>query len=281
MNPAETLIDVIASQAGLREEISRPKVEQLLAPMDFGRQLAFVERLLGASPSGREWLEFIEPFLIHETYFYRHPSQLQYLGQNVLPALFEERKKSGRKVFRVWCAGCSSGEEVYTIGLMLRDALRSFAQADAAAWETSVIGTDLSPDMIQKASMGRYTASSGLNSFRDIPAFGRQHFEAVLSQQTTTWTADEGLRKTTSFQQRNLLKDPAPATDIDLILCRNILIYFKEADVRAILTKLEGSLRPGGVLLLGPADTMRDADGFDMLSDGRALLWKKKGRLSP
>jgi chemotaxis protein methyltransferase CheR len=67
--------------------------------------------------------------------------------------------------------------------------------------------------------------------------------------------------------------------DTDLVLCRNILIYFKDADVRAILSKLESSLRPGGVLMLGPADSMRHAEGFDMLTDGRALLWKKKGVL--
>ena len=279
MNPAETLIQAIASHTGMREEIARPKVDELLASMDLGGRLQFVDRLVQSAPADAQWLEFIEPFLIHETYFYRHPVQLQYLAQTVLPVLFEERTRSGRKVFRVWCAGCSSGEEAYTIRLMLRDALQGAGRSDAASWEVSVVGTDLSPAMIRKARSGSYIATSGLNSFRDIPAFGRQHFEAVLSQQTNTWKADEGLRNTTSFLQRNLLKDPVPSMDIDLVLCRNILIYFKDADVRAILSKLESSLRPGGVLMLGPADTMRNAEGFDMLTDGRALLWKKKGVL--
>ncbi len=278
MNPAEYLTEVIAQRTGLRREISRPKVDSLLENRSSDDGAATVNRIAGFSPGSQEWADFIEPFLIHETYFFRHSSQLQFLAETVLPSLLEEKHSVGQKQFRAWCAGCSSGEEAYSTSLMLRDAISRFFGPSASLWDVSVIGTDLSPAMIHRARAGEYTVSSGLNSFRDVPAFARHHFQSILAGTEKIWKADDGLRRTTSFQQRNLIEDAPPLTEVDLILCRNILIYFDSNTVRVVQKKLERTLRIGGVLMLGPADTLRETDEFEMLTDSRVIAWKKKGR---
>jgi chemotaxis protein methyltransferase CheR len=280
MNPAEYLTEVIAQRTGLRREISRPKVDALLKAFSAEDAAAAVNRITGFLPASQEWADFIEPFLIHETYFFRHSSQLQFLAQTVLPSLLEEKQSAGKKQFRAWCAGCSSGEEAYSISLMIRDAISRFFGASAALWDVSVIGTDLSHAMILRARAGEYTLSSGLNSFRDVPEFARHHFMSILGGAEKIWKADDGLRRTTSFQQRNLVEDAPPLPEVDLILCRNILIYFDADTVRSVLKKLERTLRIGGVLMLGPADTLRETDEFEMLTDSRAIAWKKKGRFN-
>lgn len=275
MNLATILTEAIANRIGLRAEFSRPKVEAFLSGICAEDQDAWVERILNARANSKEWLEFAELFLVHETYFFRHSPQLQFLAEGVLPALLEDRIRSGRPQFRAWCAGCSSGEEAYSLGLLLNDVISRLPVA--TPWDIAVIGTDLSPDMILRAQSGEYKASVGLNSFRDVPAFARHHFSTVLGDGKMSWSADDTLRKTVTFQRRNLLEDPAPFGDIDLILCRNTLIYFEESKAQAILLKMETALRPEGVLVLGPANTLRNTSAFTLLTDNRAMFWKKKG----
>lgn len=286
MNPADQLTQALADRIGLRPEISRPKVLDLLQKRSTQHADTWVPGLLEAGSSSREWLDFIEPFLIHETYFFRHASQLEFLAERVIPALLEERGRQGRHVFRVWCAACSSGEEAYSIGLLLRDAITRHSQVnghlkDPQQWQVQIIGTDLSHGTIQRARTGEYHASSGLNSFRDIPAFARHHFPPLTEAPGSTWTADEQLRKSVSFLQSNLIKDAAPSHDLDLILCRNILIYFEEPKIRLVLSKFREALRPGGALLLGPADSFHDPSAFDCVTNDRVMVWKKKGAAAP
>ena len=280
MNPADQLTAALADRIGLRPEISRPKVLEILREKSASHPESWIPDLLQAPPSSPDWLQFIAPFLIHETYFFRHPAQLQFLADKVLPSLILERKNQGRLLFRAWCAACSSGEEAYSLGLLLRDAFsKLFEQASAPAWHIQIVGTDLSPAMIQRARSGEYRAASGLNSFRDIPPFAKHHFPNIQPNADTrsAWIADADLRRSISFQQANLIDDPPPLADLDLILCRNILIYFEDSKIRSVLDKFKSVLRPGGALMLGPADSLRDLDAFDSLTDNRVMVWKKKG----
>jgi chemotaxis methyl-accepting protein methylase len=278
MNLAEPLIAAVLERTGLRREIATPKVQARLDLIPEADRPQVVQRLLNADPLSPEWLAFAEFCLIHETYFFRHEGQLEFLAKKVVPTLLQERMAAGRHEFKVWCAACSSGEEAYTAGLILRDAIQASREAAAKDWYVSVVGTDLSAEVLAVARRGEYSTNTGLNSFRDIPAFARHHFMKVLHGGEKTWRADDSLRRTTLFQQRNLVTDPAPVAGADLVLCRNVLIYMDETRMQRAVRTLVGALRPGGVLVLGPADMLKQPEAYalTLLQDPRAMFWKKE-----
>jgi chemotaxis protein methyltransferase CheR len=259
----------------MRADITAAKIESQLGKVPAAERDSWVQQLVNSPPQSEAWQTFIEPFLIHETYFFRHENQLEYLANKVLPNLIQERLKSGRYEFRIWCAACSSGEEAYTAALLLRDAIMGSREAAKLEWRLSVVGTDLSADVLTKARLGEYHASAGLNSFRDVPAFAKHHFSSIFQREEKIWRPDDTLKKTVHFQQRNIVTDPSPLSDVDLIMCRNVLIYLDEASVRRAITTMQGALRPGGVLVLGPADMLKHTEGWELITNHKAMFWRK------
>lgn len=271
----EQLAAALLERVGMRADITASKIRAQLEKVPSAQKESWVAHLLASPVHSSEWQAFIEPFLIHETYFFRHENQLEFLSKKVLPDLVAERLKAGRHEFRIWCAACSSGEEAYTAALLLRDAIQQSREAAKVDWRMSVIGTDLSAEVLLKAKKGEYTVNAGLNSFRDVPSFARHHFPSIFAQDGKTWTADEALKRTVTFQQRNIVTDPAPTSDLDLVMCRNVLIYLDAPSVQKAVTSMRGALRPGGVLVLGPADMLRNNEGWELLTNQKAMFWKK------
>ncbi len=272
---ARHLASVTRDRIGLKPALSGPKIEALLRAMPADRRRGFCSRLIASAPDADDWQTFTESLLVHETYFFRHPDQLRLIAETLLPRLLRQRLDSGRPEVRIWCAGCSSGEEVYTLALLLQTAISASAVPSLGAWNATVLGTDLSAQTLQAARAGTYALAAGLNSFRDVPDFARHHFAEVLSAAQTRWSADAELRRLTRFAQHNLVTDPPALRDVDLILCRNTFIYFDEAQSRSALTSLEEALRPGGALLMGPAETASDAKRPDMVCAEQAVFWVK------
>ena len=267
---------VVRDRIGLKPALAAQKIEALLRAVPADDRPSFCRDLLGADPAGSVWRGFAEALLVHETYFFRHPDQLQLLAEVVLPRLLQERLDTGSRTIRVWSAGCSSGEEVYTVALLLQGAIARSPLPDAQAWNATVLGTDVSAVTLGLARRGSYELVAGLNSFRDVPAFARHHFSAIFGAAQTTWSAGGELRRVSRFVPHNLVTDPCPLSDADLVLCRNTLIYFEEAQTRVALTCLEAALRPGGVLLLGPAETAAEASSLRMVCTDQAVYWTKK-----
>lgn len=272
---ADQLKAALLQRVGMRADITAAKIEAQLAKIPADERELWVQNTVNLPPQSPAWQAFIEPFLIHETYFFRHENQLEFLSTKVLPDLIQERLKSNRHEFRIWCAACSSGEEAFTAALLLREALQRSRDASKIDWKISVTGTDLSAEVLAKARQGEYHASAGLNSFRDIPAFAKHHFPSIFQHAEKTWRPDDALKRTVHFQQRNLVTDPAPVSDVDLIMCRNVLIYLDESSVRRSIATMQGALRPGGVLVLGPADMLKHTDGWELLTNQKAMFWRK------
>lgn len=269
------LASVTRDRIGLKPALSAPKIEALLRGLPADSRRGFCKNLIAAAPDTAAWQTFTEALLVHETYFFRHPDQLRLLAKVLLPRLVQQRLDGGSHQLRIWCAGCSSGEEVYTIALLLQAAIAASAEPSQAAWNVTVLGTDLSAQTLQLARDGTYALVAGLNSFRDVPDFARHHFADVLSATDTTWSAGAELRRMTRFAQHNLVTDPPALRDVDLILCRNTFIYFDEAQARAALASLEAALRPAGALLMGPAETASDAGCLSMVCADQAVFWVK------
>jgi chemotaxis protein methyltransferase CheR len=276
MSLARDLARVARDRLGLKPELSTPKIETFLRTIPAHERRAVFFDLVGSTPEGRAWRAFTETLLVHETYFFRHPDQLRLLADVLLPRLLQARLAAGSSELRIWCAGCSSGEEVYTLALLVQTAIDESALPDARAWDVSIVGTDVSMPTLERARAGCYTRLAGLNSFRDIPVFARHHFAAIFSAAETSWSAGVELRRWTRFQRHNLVSDPPILRDVDLVVCRNTLIYFAPEPTRAALSSLAAALHPEGALLLGPAEMASEESRLRMVCTEQAVFWTKE-----
>jgi chemotaxis protein methyltransferase CheR len=273
---AQELASLARDRIGLKPTLSRAKIEALLRAIPAGDRRTYCRDLVASEPDAQMWRAFTEALLVHETYFFRHPEQLRLLTEVLLPRLVQDRLDAGSRDLRIWCAGCSSGEEVYTLALLLRTAISRSALPDAQAWNPTVLGTDLSLRTLDAARRGTYALTAGLNSFRDVPDFARHHFPSIFVAAGTAWTADDELRRVTRFARHNLVTDPPALCDVDLVVCRNTLIYFDEVPSRSAVASLEAALRPAGALLLGPAETVSEESSLRLVCSGQTVVWTKQ-----
>jgi len=216
---------------------------------------AFLARLLAGDDACVTAL--VENAVVGETYFFRHPEQFEALRLALL-----DRTPVDRPLL-VWSAGCATGEEPYTIAMALLDAGRGGC-ADR------ILATDVSARALQVAA----TALYGPWSLRRIePALRARHFEGRSPRETVVRAVRERVR----FLRHNLVRDPAPLADADLVVCRNVLIYFRPPAAERVVAKLFSAVRPGGVLLLGPVETPL-AEGLDAerIDLGAATLFRRR-----
>jgi chemotaxis protein methyltransferase CheR len=276
MTDARMLASIARDRIGLKPTLSAPKIEALLRTYPVESRRTFCRDLVASDPDASGWRTFVESLLVHETYFFRHPDQLRLLGDVVLPRLLQSRLDAGKRELRIWCAGCSSGEEVYTLALLLQTAIAASALPSVPAWDATILGTDLSAPTLERAREGTYALLAGLNSFRDVPDYARHHFAGIFSAAATTWSASAELRRLTRFARHNLVGDPPAIRDVDLVVCRNTLIYFDEVQSRSALTSLTAALRPAGALLLGPAESASENASLRMVCTEQAVFWTKE-----
>jgi chemotaxis protein methyltransferase CheR len=227
------------------------------------------ERFLSpGAPS--EWTTLLlDRLTIGETYFFREPDALEGLETQILPGLVRSRK-DGSRTLRVWSAGCSTGEEAYTLSILL---LRAITDIDR--WDVSVLATDLNTGSLKKAREARYTAWS----FRGTPEWVRTGYFHPSGGQS--WTVSPAVRKLVRFERLNLCTDSYPApwngtADVDLILCRNVLMYFTPDRVEKVLRGFLASLAPGGFLVVSANElSMSRFDGFERVEKGKAFCFRK------
>jgi chemotaxis protein methyltransferase CheR len=261
----ERLAEATARRLGFRRIDVAPKVAAWLTRLDHSERIGHAGRLMAAAPNDPAWLDFVERLLVHETYFFRHPAQLELLRDQVLPELDAQRRTAGRGALVVWNAGCSTGEETWTLALLAGDA------DQGSAIPRSILATDLSEPSLVKARGGIYDRLHGLDSFRAIPPWAIRHFR---DRDASAWRVPDGLRRGVNFLRHNLL-DPPPLADADLIVCRNTLIYFDEPANRRVQNNLAAALRPGGVLVLGAADPLRALCEFEPIASHGATAYRK------
>jgi chemotaxis protein methyltransferase CheR len=193
---------------------------------------AYVDTLTGAIHPEVERL--VNAVTVGHTWFFRDAQQLESIAQ-----LFATGFPAGRKL-SVWVAGCATGEDVYTLAML----------ADRAGRPVQILGTDINSDVIAQAGEGVYSAWS----VRDVPEEHRRHFTPTKNGKHEVAAA---LRPQVSFLRHNL-KDPPPASGAwDLILCRNVLIYFSPDGAAAIAAQLGRALAPGGWLFIGASELLR------------------------
>ncbi len=178
--------------------------------------------------------EFVNYLTINVSEFYRNPELWKVMEKDILPVIFEKNKSP-----KIWSAACSTGDEPYSLVMLLNQFL-PFSQIH-------IIATDIDKQVLDKARMGLYNEKSlkGLP-----PEFIKKYFTQVS---TTSYQINQDVKRCVEFKEHNLLKDPYP-TGCDLIVCRNVLIYFTEEAKVDIYKKFNASLRPEGFLFVGSTE---------------------------
>jgi chemotaxis protein methyltransferase CheR len=217
-----------------------PSLQAAIARVD--RELT-AEALLDRAVSAETVLRLIDEVTIRETFFFRHRSELDAIAWY---SLLESARAHGSGVVRVWVAGCASGEEAYTVAIL---ACEAFA---CASPPVRVLATDIAPTALKQAIAGRY----GVRAVHTLQGGVRERY---FSDAHGASCVSERLRALVEFRRHNLVRDPIPPAGeqpFDVILCRNVLIYFDRPTVEHILGALESALAPAGLLLLGAADRL-------------------------
>jgi chemotaxis protein methyltransferase CheR len=202
----------------------------------------------------------IDALTTNETSWFRDGEPFTALTQTVLPDLLDSRTTG--KHLRIWSAGCASGQEPYSLAILLRDFLPT-------GWTFEIIATDISAEMVAKAEAGQFTQ---VEVNRGLPAVMLvDHFERM----GTRWVISEELRHSVKFKQLNLAAPLPPMGLFDLVFLRNVLIYF-DVDTKAdILRRVSSTMRPDGLVFLGSAETTIGIDeGFERIAVGRSAAYR-------
>jgi chemotaxis protein methyltransferase CheR len=214
----------------------------------------------------------VEAITTKETSFFRDAWLFDALARHALPEIATASKRAdraGRRV-RIWSAGTSTGQEAYSLAMIVREYLDS-GQRPSDQSDVSILASDISAEAIDVAKAGLYSTQEvqrGLSESR-VRRFFRPHGDG--------WQVNDPLRRLVQFRTFNLLSSMAEVGTFDLILCRNVLIYFDEATRARVGRTLCAALKEGGWLALGSAESLYGAgDRFDLVKFGRAFVYRRK-----
>lgn len=191
--------------------------------------------------AGGESEFLVSELTIGETYFLRQPEHFALLRNTIIPELIHSNALSQR--LKIWSAGCATGAEPYSLAILLS---LDFESA-LAGWSVSVLGTDINTEYLRQARSGIFSKWA----LREVPEALRAR---CFEPQGVNWRLRDEYRRIVTFERHNLIHGPAPAVDFDLILCRNVLIYFSRTRIEQVAARLHAALKPGGWLLVGHAE---------------------------
>lgn len=261
--------DLVYARAAIVVETAKAYlVESRLDVVARAEGLASAVELIGklrARPNGTLETRVVEALTINETSFYRDVHPFDALRETIVPALLESRKRE--RAIRIWSGACSSGQEPYSIAILLREHFPQLRD-----WEVRITATDLSVPMVDRTRAGRFSpleVGRGLSE-----AQTRRWFERVGPDHV----ARPELRTMIDARPLNLAAAWPVTTSYDVVLLRNVLIYFDVPTKRTILDRVLQTMRPDGVLFLGGAETtLQVHEGFERVHQGRAV-WYRRAR---
>jgi chemotaxis protein methyltransferase CheR len=262
--------DLVRSHCGISFSVDtrfllERRVARRMRELSIASLSSYQYELRNESRRDGELAALIDELVTNETYFFRERSQLRALVTEVLPEALVARRERGSGPVSVWSAGCSSGEEPYSIVILAREA------GFDPERDLRVYATDISRRMMKRARSGAYRESS----FRETePALREKYFE----EKDGTWTVSDAVKKCVDFIHLNLLDRSRIALlgAMDVILCRNVMIYFDADTKREVIATFEQKLRGGGHLLLGHSESLINVtSGLELRHLRSDLVYRK------
>ncbi len=199
-----------------------------------------------SSVTSRPWDQLVSALTVGETYFFRNSSHFDALSKHILPEIIAQREHSSRRI-RIWSAGCSTGEEPYSVAILLREILPR-----PESWNILILATDINRDALRKSQEGLY----GAWSFRGVEKRIQDTYFRLENKQ---FALAEDIKRMVNFDYLNLVGDPYPSMTnntnaMDVILCRNVTIYFSPQVTVQVVKRFHSCLTEGGWLIPGPAE---------------------------
>lgn len=206
-------------------------------------------RLLSEHPNDPEMYNMLDAITTNKTSFFREPKHFEFLNQTVLPNLLEKKEKTRDRAFRIWSAGCSTGEEPYTIAIIMLEFLENHPQ-----YKIQILATDISTHVLGIATKGIYEKSNitdiSLQLFRKYFLRGEKKWKRF-------YKVKPELSKIVNFERINLIHDPFSfSSSFDFIFCRNVMIYFDKKTQEKLINKYYSVLKPENYLFIGHSESL-------------------------
>jgi len=236
-------------------------VESRLIPLARRSGLGGIGDLVAKMRMGAEPLTVavVEAMTTNETFFFRDKVPFDHFRETILPSMLEARKN--RRSIRIWCAASSTGQEPYSLAMILKE-----MGASMSGWRVEIVATDLSQEVLEKSKSGIF---SQFEVQRGLPI---QLLVKHFTQINETWQLSPEIRAMVQFKQLNLLHDFSHLGVFDVIFCRNVLIYFDQDTKVNVFNRLARVIEPDGFLVLGAAETVVGLSaGFSPYPDRRGL----------
>lgn len=196
--------------------------------------------------SARIKAKIVDAITTNETSFFRDVSPFEMLRHKILPELIDRRSRNNRVIpIRIWSAACSTGQEAYSTGMVLRELLD-----DLTRFDIRILGTDISNKAVAKASYGEY------DTFELERGLTAQTLDRHFTRSDGRWKICDEIRAMATFRTTNLLEPFAFPTRFDIIFCRNVAIYFKESDKARLFSNLAKALTRDGALIIGATESI-------------------------
>jgi chemotaxis protein methyltransferase CheR len=233
-----------------KREMLKARLGRRLRALGLQTFLDYYQLLTEGDPAGQERTHFVNAVTTNVTDFFREGHHFRFLAEQWLPGLRGQAARNGDRHLRIWSAACSTGEEPYTIAMVLREALG----AAAPCWDIRILASDIDTDALARATAGVYPLErlAGVD-----PERLRRGFLRGTGANAGLASVRPEVRDLVTFRRVNLMDDPWPVrTRFDAIFCRNVLIYFDRPTQRRLLGRLIGMLKDDGLLFLGHSESL-------------------------
>lgn len=218
----------------------------------------------------QELMDIMDVLTTNETYFFREGFQLKAFTDEIIPELIKYKTTCGNRSLRIWSAGCSTGEEPYTIAMLLS------TMPELAGWKIEIIGTDISQKVLHQARRAVY----GKSSFRATEEGDVRRF---FCKQDDSYKVNDSIREMVTISHLNLF-DTNRLTmlgKVDLVFCRNVIIYFDQTAKKRVIESFHSALYDGGFLLLGHSESLMNiTTSFTLRHFKNDMIYQKPGRFS-
>lgn len=273
-NAFHSLRDMIYNRSGMhfsdhKKYILENRLSRHIEDSGFESYDKYIEFLKHDAGREKEFTYLFNIITTNETFFFRDTAQLQAFESVVLPDIVQKLKARGSKKMRIWSAACSTGEEPYTLSIMVSDKL---SEPEYKDWDIEIHGSDISEAVLSAARRGEYNDYS----VRNVTP---QHMSKYFTQNGNgKFAIKPEIKKAVRFSNINLSDDAALRMfrGMDIIFCRNVLIYFDEASKKKVISSLYNSLLSGGYLFIGHSESLFNISrAFKIVNVNNVLIYQK------
>ena len=243
------LVNYVKSNYGIdlskKRQLISGRLSNTITNMGYSDFTGYVDHIVsGKNAKDNEIM--LNKLTTNYTYFYREKTHFDYFRDTILPYIVKTKEKN--RVMSIWSAGCSSGEEPYTITMLIRE----FLGAQANAWDTRILATDISHQVLSKAKKGLYEEES----LRELPPDWKRKYFIPVKGSPGTYEVSKPLRSNVIYRTFNLMSPIHFKLKFDVIFCRNVMIYFDQDTKEALVKRFYQASNPGAYLLIGHSENL-------------------------